>query len=129
MSPWTSLIIALSMLLYLVTVINVGRARRKYAIPVPQTTGNQDFERVLRVQQNTSEQLIFFLPVLLLFSNYISVPIGAVIGAIWLVGRALYAWGYYQAAEKRFIGFGISSTSSIVMLLGSLVGIILSLLR
>ncbi len=53
MSTWTNLIIALSLLLYLVTIINVGRARAKYSVLVPQMTGNPDFERVLRVQQNT----------------------------------------------------------------------------
>jgi len=92
-------------------------------------TGNPDFERVLRVQQNTLEQLILFIPVLLLFSHYVSPVWGTVIGAIWLVGRIIYAWGYYQAAEKRFIGFGITSGSSIIMLLGSLIGIVLSLAR
>jgi len=129
MSTWTNLIISLSLLLYLVTIINVGRARAKYSVPVPQMTGNPDFERVLRVQQNTLEQLILFIPVLLLFSHYVSPVWGTVIGAIWLVGRIIYAWGYYQAAEKRFIGFGITSGSSIIMLLGSLIGIVLSLAR
>jgi uncharacterized membrane protein YecN with MAPEG domain len=92
-------------------------------------TGNPDFERVLRVQQNTLEQLILFIPVLLLFSHYVSPVWGTVIGAIWLVGRIIYAWGYYQAAEKRFIGFGITSGSTITLLLGSLIGIVLSLVR
>ncbi len=128
MSTWTNLIIALSLLLYLVTIFNVARARAKYGVPVPQMTGNADFERVFRVQQNTLEQLIFFIPVLLLFSTYVSPVWGAVIGAVWLVGRIIYAWGYYQAAEKRLIGFGIGSASTIFMLLGSLIGIIRSLI-
>jgi len=92
-------------------------------------TGDPDFERVLRVQQNTLEQLIFFLPALWLFSFYVSPLWGAGIGAIWVVGRIVYAWGYYQAAEKRAIGFGINSLSGAVLLLGSLVGIVLSLVR
>ncbi|WP_334311376.1 MAPEG family protein [Nodularia sphaerocarpa] len=50
-------------------------------------------------------------------------------GAVWLIGRIVYAWGYYQAAEKRMIGFGISSLSGIVLLLGSLLGIIRSLVQ
>jgi|GEM_PF-6301587 len=54
---------------------------------------------------------------------------GAGIGAIWVVGRIVYAWGYYQADEKRAIGFGINSLSGAVLLLGSLVGIVLSLVR
>jgi glutathione S-transferase len=129
MLPWTSLITALTLLLYLVITINVGRARAKYKIPPPQMTGDAEFERVLRVQQNTLEQLVFFLPALWLFSFYVNPLWGAVVGAIWLVGRIVYAWGYYQAAEKRTIGFGISSLSSIVLLLGSLVGIMLSLVQ
>ena len=129
MSSWPSLITALTLLVYLVITINVGGARAKYKIPPPQMTGNPDFERVLRVQQNTLEQLVFFLPLLWLFSFYVSPVWGALIGAAWLVGRIVYAWGYYQAAEKRTISFGISSISSIVLLLGSLYGIILSLVH
>jgi glutathione S-transferase len=129
MSPWTSLITALTLLLYLAITINVGRARAKYKVPVPQMTGDPDFERVLRVQQNTLEQMVFFLPGLWLFSFYVNSLWAAGIGAVWILGRIAYAVGYYQAAEKRTIGFGISSLSGVVLLLGSLVGIILSLVH
>jgi glutathione S-transferase len=129
MSPWTSLLTALTLLLYLVITINVGRARAKYKVPPPRMTGGAGFEGALRVQQNTLEQLVFFLPVFWLFSFYVNPLWGALIGAIWLIGRITYAWGYYQAAEKRMIGFVISSISSVVLLLGSLVGIILSLVQ
>ncbi|BAY22185.1 MAPEG family protein [Calothrix sp. NIES-2100] len=129
MSPWTSLITALTLVLYLVITINVGRARGKYKVPPPQMTGDPDFERVLRVQQNTLEQVVLFLPGLWLFSFYINPLWAAGIGAVWLVGRIVYAWGYYQAAEKRMVGFGISSLSGMVLLVGSLVGIILSLVQ
>jgi uncharacterized membrane protein YecN with MAPEG domain len=76
------------------------------------------------VQQNTLEQLILFLPSLWLFSLFVSPVWGAGIGLIWIIGRILYAWGYYQAAEKRLLGFGINSLSILALLLGSLVGII-----
>ncbi|WP_013322875.1 MAPEG family protein [Gloeothece verrucosa] len=127
MFPFPSLVTALSLLVYLVLTINVGRARGKYKISPPATTGDPNFERVLRVQQNTLEQLIFFLPLLWLFSFYVSPLWGAAIGAVWLVGRILYAWGYYQAAEKRALGFAISSLSSMVLLAGAIVGIIIEL--
>jgi uncharacterized membrane protein YecN with MAPEG domain len=122
-----SLITALSLSLYAILIFNVGQARRKYKVLAPQTTGDPDFERVLRVQQNTLEQLVLFLPALWLFSFYVSPLWGAGIGAVWLVGRIIYAWGYYQAAEKRTIGFGISILSAFVLLLGSLIGIVLGL--
>lgn len=129
MSPFPSLITALALLVYLIFTINVGRARAKYKVLPPATTGDLNFERVLRVQQNTLEQLIFFLPLLWLFSIYVNPLWGSGIGTIWIIGRILYAWGYYQAAEKRAIGFAMSSLSSMVLLLGSLVGISLSLIN
>ncbi|NES84461.1 MAG: MAPEG family protein [Moorea sp. SIO2B7] len=124
-----SLITALSLLLYLVVTINVGRARAKYNVLPPAMTGDPNFERVLRVQENTLEQLVFFLPPLWLFCFYVSPLWGAGIGAFWLIGRIAYAWGYYQAAEKRKVGFGISSLSSMVLLFGSLIGVILSIVQ
>ncbi|MBD2567053.1 MAPEG family protein [Anabaena lutea] len=129
MSPFPSLVTVSALILYFVVTINVGRARVKYQVPVPQTTGNLDFERVLRVQQNTLEQLALFLPALWLFSVYVSPIWGSVLGTTWIIGRIAYAWGYYQAAEKRVIGFAISSLSGIGLILGSLVGIILSLMK
>lgn len=129
MSPFPSLVTVSALILYFVITINVGRARAKYQVPVPQTTGNLDFERVLRVQQNTLEQLALFLPALWLFSVYVSPIWGSVLGTTWIIGRIAYAWGYYQAAEKRLVGFAISSLSSIGLILGSLVGIILSLMK
>ena len=129
MSPYPSLVTVSALLLYFVVTINVGRARFKYQVPVPQTTGNEDFERVLRVQQNTLEQLALFLPALWLFSIYVSPIWSSILGTTWIIGRIAYAWGYYQAVEKRGLGFAISSLSSIGLILGSLVGIVLTLVR
>lgn len=129
MSPWPSLVTALALLVYLVVTINVGRARAKYKISPPQMTGNPDFERVVRVQQNTLEQLIIFLPSLWLFTEFVSPTFASAIGAVWLIGRILFAWGYYQAAEKRMLGFAITSLANFTLLGGSLVGIILPLLK
>jgi glutathione S-transferase len=120
MSPWPALVTVFALALYFVLTINVGRARAKYGVPVPQMTGHPDFERVVRVHYNMLEQLIFFLPLLWIFSLYIDPIWGSVIGAIWVVGRGIYAWGYYQAAEKRAPGFAIASLCGLVLLLGSL---------
>jgi len=126
---WPSLITVSALILYFVVTINVGRARFKHKVSPPQMTGNPDFERVLRVQQNTLEQMILFLPSLWLFSQFISPVWGAAIGAVWIIGRTLFAWGYYQAAEKRAAGFGISTLATLALLGGSLTGIIMSLLK
>lgn len=114
-----ALVTVFASIVYLVMVINVGRARFKYGVNPPAVTGNENFERVLRVQQNTLEQSIFFLPGLWLCALYLSPLIAAVLGGIWVLGRILYAWGYYQAAEKRMIGFALSSLSSMALVVGA----------
>lgn len=129
MSPWPSLVTIMALLVYFVLSANVGRARAKYKVMPPQMSGDPNFERVLRVQLNTVEQLILFIPALWIFSEFISPIWGASIGAVWIVGRIVYAWGYYQAAEKRLIGFAIGSLSILVLLGGSLVGILSPLVQ
>jgi uncharacterized membrane protein YecN with MAPEG domain len=126
---WPSLITVSALLLYFIVTLNVGRARAKYKVAPPQMSGNPDFERVLRVQQNSVEQMILFLPSLWLFSQFISPIWAAGIGAVWIIGRILFAWGYYQAAEKRALGFGISTLATLALLGGSFVGAIMSLLK
>lgn len=125
-SPWPSLVTVAALIVYFVVTINVGRARAKYKIMPPAMSGNPDFERVVRVHENTLEQLIAFLPALWIFSVFVSPIWAAAIGGVWVLGRIIYAWGYYQAAEKRGIGFAISSLTYMILLLGSLVGIILN---
>jgi glutathione S-transferase len=129
MSPLVGLITVLALFVFLFVTVNVGRARNKYGIKAPDVSGNLDFERVLRVQQNTLEQLVLFLPALWIFSVFVSPIVATIVGAIWIVGRIVYAWGYYQAAEKRGIGFAISLLATIVLLLGSLGGIVLHLIK
>ncbi|HIK10841.1 MAG TPA: MAPEG family protein [Oscillatoriaceae cyanobacterium M33_DOE_052] len=129
MSPLPSLVTIAALLLYFVLILNVGRARYKYQIMPPQVSGNPDFERVLRVQENTLEHIIIFLPALWLFSYFVSPLWASVLGAAWIVGRALYAIGYYQAPEKRFPGFGLSMLATLTLLLGGLVGVILPMVK
>lgn len=118
-----SVITLLSLLLYFILTINVGRARFKYKVPPPATTGEPNFERYLRVQQNTLEQIVFFLPLLWLFSYYVSELWGTILGGLWILGRILFAYGYYQEAEKRTLGFAISTLSSLSLLIGTLIAL------
>jgi glutathione S-transferase len=113
---------------YFVILINVGRARIKYNVPAPQTTGNPYFERAMRVQQNTVEQIILFLPALWLCAIFTSPKLAAGLGGVWILGRIVYAWGYYQAAEKRGPGFGITMLGNMSLLVASIYGVITTLL-
>jgi glutathione S-transferase len=129
MSSLVSLVTILALLLLFVVTINVGRARIKYGVKAPLVVGDPAFERALRVQQNTLEQIVLFLPAMWIFGTVFSPIYAAILGAIWIVRRIIYAWGYYQAAEKRGPGFGISSLATIVLILGSLGGTILQLIK
>jgi glutathione S-transferase len=129
MSPLVSLVTILALIMFLVVTIKVGSARAKYGVKAPEMTGNPDFERVVRVQQNTLEQLSLFLPALWIFAQFVNPIAAASLGIIWVIGRIIYAWGYYQAAEKRGPGFGISTLATVVLLLGSLIGIVLNLVK
>ncbi len=126
MYPWPSLVTVLALLMYFVVTINVGRARAKYGVKPPAMSGSPEFECVVRVQQNTLEQLIVFLPALWIFSLFINEIWAASIGAVWILGRILYAWGYYQAPEKRFVGFGMASLATMALLGGSLFGTVMT---
>jgi glutathione S-transferase len=116
------LITFLALFLYFGLGIGVGIARAKYKVPVPQISGNEDFERAFRVHQNTLEQIVIFIPSLWMFGLTVNARAAAGLGAIWLVGRILYAWGYYQAAEKRGLGFAVSSLANLILLVGSAIG-------
>jgi glutathione S-transferase len=119
----------IALLLYFVVTINVGRARVKCKIEAPAVTGHPDFERAYRVQMNTLEQMIGFLPALWLFAAYVSGPWASALGALWIAGRALYAVGYYRAAEKRGAGFGIAALAFVALWLGATWGVVRTLLQ
>lgn len=127
--PLIAVISAIALILYQVLTFNVGRARARYGVKVPQVSGPPAFDRVYRVQQNTLEQLVFFLPSLWLFAAFVNVTAAASLGAIWILGRILYAWGYYQAAEKRGPGFGVSFLAAAGLAIGALIGSLLALFR
>lgn len=117
-----------SLLLLFVTIIFVGYARTKYGVKAPATSGNDNFERIFRVQMNTLENLILFLPALWLFSEYVSPLWAGVVGAVWLVGRIDYALSYARAAAARGRGYVISVLAFAVLAIGAAVGIVLRIL-
>ncbi len=118
-----------ALLVYVGVVVNVGRARGKYKIEAPAVTGNPDFERAYRVQMNTVEQLVAFVPALWLYAVFLSATWAAAVGAIWVVGRIVYAISYYRAAEKRGPGFVLTFVPFAVLWVGALWGVTATLLR
>jgi glutathione S-transferase len=119
----------LAVLLYFATIGNVALARAKYKVDAPAVTGNADFERVFRVQMNTLEQLVAFLPALWLFALYVSPAWSSLLGAVWIVGRTLYAVAYARAAAARGPGFTIAIAALVALWLGAAWGVVGTMLR
>jgi glutathione S-transferase len=105
----------------------VGKARGKYGVIAPTIEGPPEFLRIFRAHMNTLEQLVLFLPALAMFAIAWGDQLAAAIGVFWPLGRVLYARGYAKAADKRGPGFGLSFMSSAVLLLGALVGALITL--
>jgi len=117
-----AIVTCLALLVYLWNTIMIPGARRRTGISAPATTGNPDFERQFRVQQNMVEQLIIFIPSLWLFCLTVQVLVGAALGAIFILGRILYSVSYAKDASKRGPGFGIGMIANLILLIGGLIG-------
>ena len=124
MYHYTALVTCLALLFYLFTGVAVSKARVKFGVKEPATTGNADFERVFRVQMNTLEWMPIFLPSLWLFAVYISDFGAAALGLVWIAGRIVYLIGYSQAAAKRSRGFSIQAGAATILWVGALGAII-----
>lgn len=124
-----AIVIGIALLEYFYFTMRCGSMRGKSNVPAPTMTGPPEFERAVRVQYNTMEQLVIFVPSIVLFGHYVSAPIGAGLGLVFVLGRFLYARGYWQDPAKRGPGFGLTILSNSVLLLGGLVGAVMSYVR
>jgi uncharacterized membrane protein YecN with MAPEG domain len=115
-----AIVTLLALLVYAGMGVAVGRARSKCGIHAPAMTGDPVLERHIRVQANTLEWLPIFLPSLWLFAIYWSDLVAAIVGAVWIVARILYAFGYVADPKKREIGFMLQALACAVLLFGAL---------
>jgi len=124
---YVDIVTALAVLQFIVFGFKVGSARGRYGVKAPAITGNEIFERLFRVQQNTLEQLIAFLPGIYLFSHYFSPLVAAALGVLYLVGRELYAYSYVKDPAKRGLGYGLTFLPMVILVVGGLIGAIRAL--
>ena len=117
-----ALVTAIALLEYMFISFRVGTSRQRYEVPAPATSGHPEWDRMFRVQQNTLEQLIVFLPALWMFSSLISPTIGAAIGVGFLIGRPIYFLSYVKDPQSRTLGFVIGFLSNVLLVLGSVGG-------
>lgn len=115
-----SIVTLLALILYFWMGLRVAGARRRSGVAAPAMTGDPLLERHLRVQGNTLEWLPIFLPSLWLFALYWDDAVAAGVGAIWILGRIVYALGYVADPKKREAGFLIQTLAAAVLLFGAL---------
>ncbi len=117
---WVFIVLSVALIEYIFFGIQVGRARAKFEVPAPATTGHPEFERYFRVQQNTAEQLLVFIPALLIYA-YVGNPIyAAIAGVVFIIGRAIYFVSYVKDPKSRSAGFGITFLANAYMLVAIL---------
>jgi glutathione S-transferase len=121
---WTAWTTVAALLTYFWVFANVGRARGKYKVVAPSIDGPIEFQRVYRVQINTVEQMVLFLPALWMCAYFFSDRWAAAGGIVWVIGRIVYALGYYRDPAKRELGFGISIVANVALIIGTVVGLI-----
>lgn len=124
--PYTALATLLDMLVYLSTMLNVARARKRHKVEAPRIDGPEAFLRIFRVQMNTLEHLALHLPLLWIAAFAMDDVFAALLGFVWLFGRILYAVRYTQKANRRHKGFMIAMLANMLLTIGAFAGTIAS---
>lgn len=122
---YVHIVAVLAVLQFLFFGVLVGQARARYGVKAPATTGHEQFERAFRIHMNTLEQLICFLPALLIAGLYWPNPVIAGIGLVYLLGRFVYRQGYAADPGKRGPGFALSVVPIFVLLVAALLGAVM----
>lgn len=115
-----AIVTLVSLLAYVWMILRIPGARRRTGIDAPAMTGHPELERHLRVQANTVEWLVIYLPSLWLFAIYWNDLVAAALGGVWILGRVIYALGYAADPKKRELGFIIQALATAILLFGAL---------
>ena len=115
------LLIMLALLQYTYFTMVTGISRGKYNVKAPATTGHETWECLYRVQQNTLEQLVVFIPAALAFAHYVSLTWVIVPGAGYLIGRQVFAMMYVKNPPKRAVGMIMTVFSNLALILGTII--------
>ncbi len=117
----TAIITILALAQFTLFGIQVGSMRGKHGVKAPAITGHPEFERMFRVQQNSMEQLVVFIPALWMFAYLVNPLWGAGMGLVFIIGRFIYRTSYIKDPDARGMGFTITFIPTAVMLVWSLI--------
>lgn len=120
---YATLIVMLALVQYVYFVSYTGYMRGKHGIQAPATTGHEMYERAYRVQQNTLEELVMFIPATFTYAFFINEFWVILPGAIFIVGRFIYSSAYMKNPPKRGPGFGLTLLANVWLIVGTLVGL------
>ncbi len=126
--PLTSIAVLLALIEYLYFALTVGAKRSTLGVAAPAVSGNEEWERYYRVQQNTLEQLIVMVPAALVFGTFIGDLWAAAAVVVFIIGRIVYFAAYTRDPAKRGTGMMITFVANLVLLIGGLIGAVLALL-
>jgi len=125
---YTAIVTLLALMQFMLFSIQVGAMRGKHGVIAPAITGHPQFERMFRVQQNTMEQLVVFVPALWIYAHLVNPLWGAGIGLFFVIGRFIYRAAYLKDPDSRSNGFTIGVLATAVLLVWSLVAAVMSLI-
>jgi glutathione S-transferase len=106
-----------------------GRARVRYGVEAPATSGHPDWERLNRVHQNSVEQLVVFMPLLLVYAAVVGRETATWLAAAFVVARLVYAVGYARSAKGREAGAVLTFLVQGWLGVGAIVGLVVRLVR
>lgn len=119
--------VLLALFQYVGFTLRVGAGRARYKVDAPRTTGEEAWERLFRIQQNTLEQLVVFIPGMVLFAHFLGPRWSWIPGLLFVAGRQLYAWEYAKDPKSRGPGMGLTLLANAALLIGAAVGLVIRL--
>jgi len=126
--PYVHIVIVVALAQFFLFGLAVTGARKRYKVQAPATAGNEMFERYMRVHMNTLEQLVMFIPAILMISHYFSPYAAAGVGVVYLIGRSVYFFTYVKEPKSRELGYALSVIPTFVLLIGTAVGAVRAML-
>lgn len=116
-----AIVTILALIQYSVFGVQVGRMRVKHGVKAPAISGHPEFERMFRVQQNTLEQLVMFLPALWIYGYFGRALLAAAAGVVFIIGRFIYRVSYVRDPSTRGTGFTITIIATLFLLVAGLI--------
>ena len=118
----TAAVTLLAVLISIAFAIHVARSRIRVGVDAPAMSGPRELEYALRIQGNTVEMLVIFLPSLWLAALYFPGWAAPILGLIWCAGRILYAFVYGDRAA-RFPGFALTIFPTLTLMILAAIGV------